>query len=186
MKLIAKFCSILAIPAALLLLASLLGTPASQAGAKVTKKHHASKTSRNAKASERSKAAKTSNTHATSRVRATSLKSPRKTRTKRQPRKRGQQAPTTDRISEIQTALAKDGSYTGEPTGKWDSSTVDAMRKFQAAQGLNPSGKLDAVTLQKLGLGSKISGVAAPLPATSPSAATAPAAAPSQTSAQSQ
>lgn len=180
MKLIAKLCSALAIPVALLLLTSLLGTPASQARTKATKKHHASKTSRNAKAS------KTSKTHKTSRVRATSLKSPRKTRTRRTPRKRGQQAPTADRISEIQTALAKDGSYSGDPTGKWDSNTVDAVRKFQAAQGLNPSGKLDALTLQKLGLGSKISGVAAPLPATSPSASTLPATAPTQASVQSQ
>jgi peptidoglycan hydrolase-like protein with peptidoglycan-binding domain len=180
MKLIAKLFSALAMPVALLLVTSLLGTPASQARTKVTKKHHASKTSRNAKTS------KTSKTHKTPAARATSLRSPKKTRSRRQPRKRGQQAPTTDRISEIQTALAKDGSYIGEPTGKWDSNTVDAMRRFQAAQGLNPSGKLDALTLQKLGLGSKISGVAAPLPVTSPSAATPPAAAPTQTSAQSQ
>src|SRR5262249_35515666 len=77
-------------------------------------------------------------------------------------RKRGQQAPTTDRISEIQTALAKDGSFKGTPNGKWDDSTVDAVKKFQAAHGMNPTGRLDAPTLQKLGLGSSTSGVAAP------------------------
>jgi hypothetical protein len=38
------------------------------------------------------------------------------------------------------------------------------MRKFQAGHGLNPTGKLDAQTLQKLGLGSETAGVAAPLP----------------------
>jgi hypothetical protein len=38
------------------------------------------------------------------------------------------------------------------------------MRKFQAGHGLNPSGKLDAATLQKLGLGSQTAGVAAPVP----------------------
>jgi hypothetical protein len=63
-------------------------------------------------------------------------------RTRRQP---GQKAPTNDRISEIQTALAKDGS-------------------FQASHGLNPSGKLDAPTLQRLGLGSQTAGIAAPTP----------------------
>jgi peptidoglycan hydrolase-like protein with peptidoglycan-binding domain len=77
---------------------------------------------------------------------------------------RGQKAPTPDRISEIQQALAKDGSFTGTPNGKWDDSTVDAMKKFQDAHGLNPSGKLDAKTLQHLGLGSQTAGVAAPLP----------------------
>lgn len=79
-------------------------------------------------------------------------------------RERGQQAPTPDRISEIQQALAKDGSYAGTPSGKWDDSTQDALRKFQESHGLNPTGKLDARSLQQLGLGSSITGVAAPAP----------------------
>ncbi len=79
-------------------------------------------------------------------------------------RERGQKAPAPERISEIQQALAKDGSFGGSPNGKWDDSTVEAMKKFQAGHGLNPSGKLDAVTLQKLGLGSQTAGVAAPTP----------------------
>ena len=77
---------------------------------------------------------------------------------------RGQKAPAPERISEIQTALAKDGSFSGTPSGKWDPSTVDAMKKFQEAHGLNPSGKLDAKTLQKLGLGSQTAGLAPPMP----------------------
>jgi peptidoglycan hydrolase-like protein with peptidoglycan-binding domain len=80
---------------------------------------------------------------------------------RRQP---GQKAPAPERISEIQQALAKDGSFNGTPSGKWDDSTVEAMRKFQSGHGLNPSGKLDALTLQKLGLGSQTAGVAAPMP----------------------
>lgn len=84
-------------------------------------------------------------------------------------RERGQKAPTPDRISEIQQALAKDGSFTGKPNGKWDASTIDATRKFQETHGLNPSGKLDAKTLQQLGLGSHTAGVAAPLPSASSS-----------------
>jgi peptidoglycan hydrolase-like protein with peptidoglycan-binding domain len=88
--------------------------------------------------------------------------------------KRGQKAPTADRISEIQTALGKDGSYSGAPNGKWDDSTVAAMKKYQAAHGLNPSGKLDAKTLQKLGLGSQTAGVAAPLPPMSSSTVSSP------------
>ena len=79
-------------------------------------------------------------------------------------RERGQKVPAPERISEIQQALAKDGSFSGKPSGKWGDSTVEAMKKFQAGHGLNPSGKLDAVTLQKLGLGSQTAGVAAPLP----------------------
>ncbi|HLK05826.1 MAG TPA: peptidoglycan-binding domain-containing protein [Candidatus Acidoferrum sp.] len=77
-------------------------------------------------------------------------------------RQRGQKAPTPDRINEIQMALAKNGSFTGEPNGKWDDSTVSAMKKYQASHGLNPTGRLDAPTLQKLGLGSTTAGVAPP------------------------
>jgi peptidoglycan hydrolase-like protein with peptidoglycan-binding domain len=79
-------------------------------------------------------------------------------------REKGQKAPTAERVSQIQTALAKDGSFSGSPNGKWDDSTVAAMKKFQAGHGLNPSGKLDAKTLQQLGLGSQTAGVAPPTP----------------------
>jgi peptidoglycan hydrolase-like protein with peptidoglycan-binding domain len=92
-------------------------------------------------------------------------------------RERGQKAPTPDRITEIQQALGKDGSFTGKPNGKWDASTTEATRKFQEAHGLNPTGKLDAKTLQQLGLGSPTAGVAPPLPPVSSSSlqSTAPA-----------
>src|SRR5438309_3402449 len=92
-------------------------------------------------------------------------KSPRKSSR----RERGQKVPTPDRISEIQQALAKDGSFTGKPSGKWDDSTIEATRKFQETHGLNPTGKLDAKTLQQLGLGSQTAGVAPPMPPTSSS-----------------
>src|SRR5260221_2273818 len=84
-------------------------------------------------------------------------------------RERGQKVPTPDRISEIQQALAKDGSFTGKPNGKWDASTIEATRKFQEAHGLNATGKLDAKTLQQLGLGSQTAGVAPPVPPVSSS-----------------
>jgi peptidoglycan hydrolase-like protein with peptidoglycan-binding domain len=96
----------------------------------------------------------------------------KRTSKKSKRRERGQKAPTPDRISEIQQALAKDGSYGGKPNGKWDDSTVDAMKKFQESHGLNPSGKLDAKTLQRLGLGSQTAGAAAPQPPLSSSAVT--------------
>jgi peptidoglycan hydrolase-like protein with peptidoglycan-binding domain len=98
-----------------------------------------------------------SSARSSSKTRKTSSKSGRKKK------ERGQQAPTADRISEIQTALSKAGSYTGTPSGKWDDSTVAAMRNFQSTHGLNASGKLDAPTLTKLGLGSQTAGVAAPI-----------------------
>jgi peptidoglycan hydrolase-like protein with peptidoglycan-binding domain len=93
-------------------------------------------------------------------------------------RERGQKAPAPERISEIQQALAKDGSFSATPNGKWDESTVEAMKKFQDAHGLNPTGKLDAKTLTQLGLGSRTAGVAPPLP---PVSSTTAVIAPTQT-----
>jgi hypothetical protein len=45
------------------------------------------------------------------------------------------------------------------------------MQKFQSDNGLSSSGKIDAPSLQKLGLGSGTAGVDAPKPATPPSTA---------------
>ncbi len=87
--------------------------------------------------------------------------------------------PTADRITEIQSALSRGGYYQGDPTGKWDSNTIAATQKFQSAHGLDSTGKLDAPTLQKLGLGSDIAGVSAPKPqvpkcCATPSSSTSP------------
>ncbi len=90
-------------------------------------------------------------------------------------RERGQKVPAPDRISEIQKALAKDGSFTGTPNGKWDAATAEATKKFQESHGLNPTGKLDAKTLQQLGLGSQTAGAAPPLAPVSSTATIAPA-----------
>ncbi len=88
-----------------------------------------------------------------------------KTRGKAKPK--GQATPTPDRIKEIQSALQKDGSYQGEPNGKWDEATMEAMKKYQDKNGFNPTGKIDAGSLNKLGLGSDTAGKGAPVPATS-------------------
>ena len=102
---------------------------------------------------------KSSTATSSSKSRKSSSKKPGKTR-----KVKGQAAPTPERINEIQDALAKRGMYAGESTGKWDDSTSDAMKQFQTKNHLNPTGKLDAPTLQKLGLGSETAGVAAPTP----------------------
>ena len=86
----------------------------------------------------------------------------------RRSRERAQHAPTPERISEVQSALAAHGHYSGQPTGKWDASTVEATKHYQQANGLPVTGKLDARTLQKLGLGSQVAGVGAPRPPAPP------------------
>jgi peptidoglycan hydrolase-like protein with peptidoglycan-binding domain len=96
---------------------------------------------------------------------ATTSKS--KKRSKATPKTRTQMAPTPDRIKEIQSALQREGAYDGQPTGRWDESTADAMKKYQDKNGLNPTGKIDALSLQKLGLGSETAGKGAPVPTAS-------------------
>jgi peptidoglycan hydrolase-like protein with peptidoglycan-binding domain len=91
-------------------------------------------------------------------------------KSRKKSRVKGQAAPTPDRIKDIQTALQKDGSYEGQPTGKWDAATTDAMKKYQDKNGISPTGKIDAVSLNKLGLGSDTAGKGAPVPAASASA----------------
>jgi hypothetical protein len=90
-----------------------------------------------------------------------------------------QKAPTPERISEIQSALARGGYYQGNPNGKWDSNAISAMQKFQSDNGLSNSGKIDAPSLQKLGLGSGTAGVDAPKPLSPKPATSAPASTPS-------
>jgi hypothetical protein len=75
------------------------------------------------------------------------------------PVKRGfvprQTVPTADRYKEIQGALAAKGYLKSEPNGVWGAESVDAMKRFQADQKQDPTGKLTAVSLIGLGLGPK-------------------------------
>ena len=105
--------------------------------------------------------AKTSGKTFSSTTRKSSGRSSAGRKSRKQP---GQKTPTADRVNQIQAALARDGSFQGLPSGKWDDDTIAAMRRFQTAHGLNPNGRLDAPTLQRLGLGSETAGVAAPTP----------------------
>jgi hypothetical protein len=94
-------------------------------------------------------------------------------KSRKKSRVKGQAAPAPDRIKDIQTALQKDGSYEGQPTGKWDAATMDAMKKYQDKNGISPTGKIDAASLNKLGLGSGTAGKGAPVLAASSSVAPA-------------
>ena len=100
---------------------------------------------------------------------AAAQSSPNKKKSKKKVKRtpRGQKAPTSDRVREIQDALSREGALDGKSTGKWDATTVEAMKKFQENHGLSPTGKIDAVTLEKLGLGSDTAGKGAPIPSAS-------------------
>jgi peptidoglycan hydrolase-like protein with peptidoglycan-binding domain len=70
-------------------------------------------------------------------------------------RRNYQAAPTPERYKEIQQALASKGYFKGEVNGAWGSDSVDALRRFQGEQNLDPDGKLGSLSLIALGLGPK-------------------------------
>jgi peptidoglycan hydrolase-like protein with peptidoglycan-binding domain len=66
-----------------------------------------------------------------------------------------QQQPTPERNKEIQQALIDKGYLQDPPTGVWDSQSSDALKRFQADEQLQATGKLDSLSLIRLGLGPK-------------------------------
>jgi len=73
-----------------------------------------------------------------------------------------QLAPNPDRYKEIQRALAAKGYLKAAPSGVWDNESADALRHFQQDQDLEPTGKLNSMSLIALGLGPKHEGGPAP------------------------
>jgi hypothetical protein len=67
--------------------------------------------------------------------------------------RRGQQKIDSDRTRQIQEALIREHYLQGEPSGKWDASTEDALRKMQADNGWQDKTVPDSRALIKLGLG---------------------------------
>jgi hypothetical protein len=59
----------------------------------------------------------------------------------------------SERVIQIQQALAKRGLYTGETTGIYDEATIDAMRRFQINSKIAVTGYPTAHSLKRLGLG---------------------------------
>jgi hypothetical protein len=59
----------------------------------------------------------------------------------------------SERATQIQTALIKQGYLSGEPSGAWDAQTVAAMQKLQGDNGWQTRITPDARALIKLGLG---------------------------------
>ena len=55
-----------------------------------------------------------------------------------------------DQITEVQTKLKTGGMYAGEATGKLDDPTREAIRKWQAANGVKVTGTLNKETLEKM------------------------------------
>jgi uncharacterized low-complexity protein len=65
----------------------------------------------------------------------------------------GQHGIDQERTLEIQQALVREHYLTGEPTGKWDQDTKDALLRMQAENGWQTKLTPDSRALIKLGLG---------------------------------
>lgn len=57
-----------------------------------------------------------------------------------------------ERVMEIQGALIKAGYMDGPASGLYDDSTIEAMKRFQAKNGLSQTGLPSATLLKKLGV----------------------------------
>lgn len=87
---------------------------------------------------------------------------------RRRPAAMRQMAPTPERYQEIQQALAAKGYRGGSADGVWGPQWVEALKKFQQDQKLEPSGKLTSLSLLALGLGPKRDAAGAAVPAPRP------------------
>jgi peptidoglycan hydrolase-like protein with peptidoglycan-binding domain len=71
----------------------------------------------------------------------------------RKGRVRGQKAIDGERVRQIQEALIREHYLKGEPSGKWDASTQQALHRYQSDQGWQSKTVPDSRALIRLGLG---------------------------------
>jgi len=106
------------------------------------------------KAAAKSKPAATQGTKKAVPQKKAAAKSKKKKSTRRVVRRpRTQPLPTPERYREIQQALVQRGYLQQPATGIWGPDSVAALKKYQADQKLGATGKLDALSLIRLGLG---------------------------------
>jgi len=80
-----------------------------------------------------------------------------------------QMAPSPERYKEIQEALVSKGYLQPEEAGgAWGQSSADALKRFQADQNLESTGKINSLSLIALGLGPKHDNVTVPKPPVPP------------------
>jgi leucyl aminopeptidase (aminopeptidase T) len=72
------------------------------------------------------------------------------------PARSRQTSPTPERYQEIQQALASKGYLPAEQAnGQWSDGSAAALKRFQADQNLDATGKINSLSLIALGLGPK-------------------------------
>jgi len=67
---------------------------------------------------------------------------------------RPQAAPTKERYKEIQEVLASKGYLkAAQATGQWNDASIEALKRFQADQNIDATGRINSLSLIALGLG---------------------------------
>jgi hypothetical protein len=80
-----------------------------------------------------------------------------------------QTTPTPERYKQIQNALVAKGFLSPEDaSGQWGQDSTDALKKFQAAQNIQSTGKIDSLSLIALGLGPRHDDATPPKPPETP------------------
>jgi|SRR5215471_14876899 len=86
----------------------------------------------------------------------TSTKKSKKSTVHRSAARALQLNPTPDRYKEIQEALVAKGYLSADQAnGQWTDASAEALKKFQSDQSLDPTGKINSLSLIALGLGPK-------------------------------
>ena len=96
--------------------------------------------------------AKGANVELRARDGATALKKSKTQQIKQLLRAAGVRPLDQDLMIQVQTALLREGHDPGPIDGAWGPKTEAALREYQLSQGLDPTGRPDGVTLEKLKL----------------------------------
>ena len=88
-----------------------------------------------------------------SKSRTASTTSSHKGKKSKKASRHGQEKIDSERTRQIQEALVRQHYLNGEPTGKWDANTEDALRRYQVDHGWQDKTVPDSRALIKLGLG---------------------------------
>ena len=132
----------------------LVGTAAYAAAAPATAKKSSSSKKKTAPSATRTPSRKAAASKRSAVKSSSSRKrSSRKTTAAR--RSPSQRTPSPDRYRDIQQALQAKGYFDGEPDGNWGPSSVAALKRFQSDQSLEPTGRINSLSLIALGLGPK-------------------------------
>ena len=149
----AKWSFVAELGGVLLVCSALFAQTDSTASKTVPSKAKTSTTHKSSASSKPASASHTTHSTKSAKTKTANTSSRRGKKSSKKTAKRGQQKIDSERTQQIQEALIKQHYLSGEPTGKWDATTEEALRKFQGDNGWQNKTVPDSRALIKLGLG---------------------------------